>query len=90
MTRLFALALAAALAALPASAQNYPDKPIHIIVPFTPGSATDVVARALAAVMSGCRGTIPVFDGRRRYDLSLSDLGDEENAELALAAAEAP
>ena len=39
---------AASLAASTAQAQTYPDKPIHIIVPFTPGSATDVMARAVA------------------------------------------
>jgi tripartite-type tricarboxylate transporter receptor subunit TctC len=39
--------LAAAFLALPALAQNYPDKPITFIVPFAAGSATDQLARAL-------------------------------------------
>ena len=63
MLRLIALALAGALAALPASAQNYPDKPIHIVVPFTAGSATDVTARALAAVMTRNLGQTVIVDG---------------------------
>ena len=47
MRLVIAWPLAAVLAASAAHAQTYPDKPIHIIVPFTPGSATDVVgARA--------------------------------------------
>jgi tripartite-type tricarboxylate transporter receptor subunit TctC len=42
-------ALSAALLAAPAVAQtNYPDKPIRIMVGFTPGSATDVTARLFA------------------------------------------
>jgi tripartite-type tricarboxylate transporter receptor subunit TctC len=32
-----------------AFAQTYPAKPITIIVPFTPGSATDVAARLAPA-----------------------------------------
>ena len=64
MKRLIALALASALLALPASAQNYPDKPIHIIVPFTPGSATDVTARALAAVMTKNLGQTVVVENK--------------------------
>jgi tripartite-type tricarboxylate transporter receptor subunit TctC len=64
MKRLVALALASALFALPATAQNFPDKPIHIIVPFTPGSATDVVARALAAVMTRNLGQTVIVDNK--------------------------
>ena len=64
MSRLIALGLALALAALPASAQNYPEKPIHIIVPFTPGSATDVVARAMAAVMTKNLGQTVIVDNK--------------------------
>jgi len=68
MKRLVALAstavLASALLALPASAQNFPDKPIHIIVPFTPGSATDVVARAVAAAMTKNLGQTVVVENK--------------------------
>src|SRR5919108_2711915 len=40
-------ALFACLAAcmLPAAAQTYPTKPVHIIISFTPGSSTDIVGR---------------------------------------------
>jgi tripartite-type tricarboxylate transporter receptor subunit TctC len=42
------IALAAMLAAAPAGAQNYPDKPIRMIVSIAAGSVTDVIMRAAA------------------------------------------
>ena len=40
------------LAAGPAAAQTYPDKPVKIIVPLTPGGGTDTIARGLAQRLS--------------------------------------
>ncbi|MBM3646386.1 MAG: tripartite tricarboxylate transporter substrate binding protein [Alphaproteobacteria bacterium] len=64
MIRLIAIVATAALAVLPASAQTYPDKTVHIIVPFTAGSATDVVARAVAQVMSKNLGQPVVVENK--------------------------
>ncbi len=51
--RLLVMAAAfAVLAASTAHAQDYPTKPVHVIVPFTAGSATDVVALAVAQALS--------------------------------------
>jgi tripartite-type tricarboxylate transporter receptor subunit TctC len=51
MVRLFA-ALAAALLVLPAQAQDYPNRPIRIVVPFSPGGAVDGPTRAIAQELS--------------------------------------
>src|SRR6266545_1141468 len=48
MTRRFFLALLALLAALPAAAQGWPEKPVKFIVPFGAGSTPDVVMRLIA------------------------------------------
>ena len=43
------LSLACALFAAPAAAQDYPNKPVRMIVPFPAGGGTDVLARVVAA-----------------------------------------
>jgi tripartite-type tricarboxylate transporter receptor subunit TctC len=49
MRRLFAGVIAAwATTVAPAGAQNYPERPIEVTVPFSPGAVTDVLGRALA------------------------------------------
>jgi tripartite-type tricarboxylate transporter receptor subunit TctC len=45
-------------AALPFPAFAYPDKPIRLIVPFSPGGATDVVGRIWAEKMKPKFGTV--------------------------------
>ena len=44
---LSAAAVLIGLAALPAQAQAWPQKPIKIIVTFNPGGSSDIVARLL-------------------------------------------
>jgi tripartite-type tricarboxylate transporter receptor subunit TctC len=64
MMRFAMMAVLAALAAPSAFGQTYPDKPIHIVVPFSPGSATDITGRALAQAMSKKLGQPVVIDNR--------------------------
>ena len=52
MTPLRCLVLALSLACCVASAQDYPTRPIRMIVPQAPGSASDTVARIIAAELT--------------------------------------
>ena len=52
MTRWLACAFAALLSTL-AAAQGFPERPVRIIVPLTPGGSPDTIARAIAAGLQG-------------------------------------
>lgn len=64
--RLFVLAIALSAASLtvPATAADYPNKPIRLIVPYAPGGATDIVARALSKEFQVRTGQPLVVDNR--------------------------
>ena len=47
-----------------ALAQAYPTKPIKFVVPFSAGSATDIVARTVADAMGKSMGQTIVIDNR--------------------------
>ncbi|MGH8673496.1 MAG: Bug family tripartite tricarboxylate transporter substrate binding protein [Burkholderiales bacterium] len=52
MFRIVLFAVAAMLAALPASAQDWPSKPVSFVVPFPPGGSVDPLARLLGAKLN--------------------------------------
>ena len=55
---------AALLAATPAAAQQYPVKPIRLIVPFPAGGIADVFARVIGGKLSDARGQQVVVENR--------------------------
>ncbi|REF73288.1 Bug family tripartite tricarboxylate transporter substrate binding protein [Paracoccus versutus] len=63
----FAVAIGLALtmaSPLAASAQDYPDRPVQIIVPLSPGSLSDLTIRKLAPDLAKTLGTSVVIDNR--------------------------
>jgi len=58
------LALAALLAAASTAAQNYPVRPVRVIVPFAAGGNTDITARAIGARLSEVFGQQIVVENR--------------------------
>jgi len=60
----FAASLLLLLATTLAQAQPYPTKPVKIIVPFTPGSATDILARLVGDQLSRALGQPFVIENK--------------------------
>jgi tripartite-type tricarboxylate transporter receptor subunit TctC len=61
------LALAAAAPAAPALGQvpaGWPDRPLRLVLPYTPGGGTDAVARALGARLNAALGQAVVVENR--------------------------
>jgi tripartite-type tricarboxylate transporter receptor subunit TctC len=59
-----ALLAVAALLASAACAQEYPTKPIRLIVPFAPGGPTDIMSRAISERITSSLGQPLVVDNR--------------------------
>jgi tripartite-type tricarboxylate transporter receptor subunit TctC len=64
MKRLATLLTAILLASAATAQSAWPSKPIHFIVPFTPGSGTDIIARSVADVMAKNLGQPIVIDNK--------------------------
>lgn len=56
--------LLAAVAAFPAFSQDYPSRPITMIVPFPPGGVADITGRPLATAMSKVLGQTVVVENK--------------------------
>lgn len=68
MFRIACASLFAALIALPAppalTADVYPQKPIRLVIPFSPGGGTDLLARAVSDKLAEILGTSVIIDNR--------------------------
>ena len=54
--------LTASLSTAQTAAQNYPQKPIRMIVPFTPGGSTDIFARSIGQELSKAWGQSVIIE----------------------------
>ena len=62
--QLVSAAAAVTLIVQPVCAQNYPNRPVKLVVPFSPGGAADVPGRILTQKMSEALGQQVVVDNR--------------------------
>src|SRR5215813_91106 len=59
-----ALALAVAIVGTPAMAQDYPTRPVSIVVGYTPGATSDLVARTVGERLNAAWGQSVIVDNR--------------------------
>src|SRR3954464_14944635 len=64
LTRRTALASFASLAAAPAFAQTYPQRPISLIVPWAAGGSTDILARIIGQHLHQSIGPPGIIENR--------------------------
>jgi tripartite-type tricarboxylate transporter receptor subunit TctC len=64
VSALAALAALAATTPAPSAAQQWPDKPVRILVPFPPGGGTDIQARLLSTAFQKSMGQNFLIDNR--------------------------
>jgi tripartite-type tricarboxylate transporter receptor subunit TctC len=62
MLRIVILAVAATVAAMPAIAQDWPTRPVTMVVTFAPGTAGDVVGRILSGPLGEALGRTVIVD----------------------------
>jgi tripartite-type tricarboxylate transporter receptor subunit TctC len=63
MSVLFVIAVLIGIAA-PAAAQNYPSRPVTMVVPFPPGGNTDLMARALQTELAKALGQSVIISNK--------------------------
>lgn len=64
MLRTLSLCLALIFGCVSAQAEKWPERPVHLIVPYAAGGGTDTVARVLAQKLSGVFGQQFVVENR--------------------------